>query len=603
MFLGLFFIISSFVFGLPLSFKFFKNNLLLFAIPIGILFSTWTVFFIALLFGFNQYSISLTALILFFASYLISDKFRVKISLNDVLSKRMAFVFIVSLFLLAIAHYSMAHYDAEGNLLGIRIDFGFHSAIITSLANGNFPPENPFLAGQTFNYYYFLHLFSASLFLGGFDLLIATFLPRVLLATSIICLFVILVSKLFPKKSFGFALLALALVLFNGSLEFIPWAQQNNLSFENIGKVFVDPGFFLGLHSHNGYAFQPLFPSIFLLQPAFLIGIVIFLFVLLFLNDRKEKKKAIFLGVLIGLLPMFHLFSFVLIWTFIAAYYVLSRNESVKSTSIVSLVIATPQLIFYLVVQNSLKTVSWFALRFGWMSTSQDLISIIVFWALNLGAYLILGIAGYLLISNERVKRCFLAALPPVILANVFIFTPFAWDNFKFFVFFFILLAILSAYALSCLWRKGSIGKLVSIVLFLIAIASAVLINWTFFVHVNDVIYPANDVAACRWIDSNTPRNAVFLTNGGQTCLFSLSGRKVFVGPDFWLQSHGYNYSQELVESEQMFQHNCSLLKKNRIDYLYTGGVFGRPNYQLDGWSNTERVYSNDSLEIYKPNC
>jgi hypothetical protein len=81
-----------------------------------------------------------------------------------------------------------------------------------------------------------------------------------------------------------------------------------------------------------------------------------------------------------------------------------------------------------------------------------------------------------------------------------------------------------------------------------------------------------------------------------------VSGRKVFVGPDFWLQSHGYNYSEELAESEQMFQHNCTLLKKNGINYLYTGGILGRSN-QLVGWSKDERIYSNGSLEIYKPNC
>jgi hypothetical protein len=514
----------------------------------------------------------------------------------------MAVVFVASLFLLALAHFSMAHYDAEGNLRGIRIDFGFHGALITSLANGNFLPENPFWAGHALDYYYFLHLFSASLLLGGFDLLFATFLPRVLLAASIICLLVVLVSKLFPKKSFGFALLTLILVLFNGSFEFIPWMQQNDVSLETIHKALLDPAFFLGSRLNRGYAFQPLFPSILLLQPAFLIGIIVFLLVLLFLNDREEKKNAIFLGVVIGLLPMFHLFSFILVWAFIAAYYVLSRSDSAKNMSFVSLVIALPQLIYYLVVRNSLSSVSWFALRFGWMSASQDLVSIIVFWALNLGVYLVLGIAGYFLIRDARLKRCFLAVLPPAILANIFIFTPFAWDNFKFFVFFLILLAILSAYALDFPWRKSSIGKLVSIALFLIAIASAVLINWTFFVHTNDVIYPSNDVAACHWIDSNTPRNAIFLTNGGHTCLFSVSGRKVFVGPDFWLQSHGYNYSEELAESEQMFQHNCTLLKKNGINYLYTGGILGRSN-QLVGWSKDERIYSNGSLEIYKPNC
>ncbi|MEM0475431.1 MAG: hypothetical protein QW343_01425 [Candidatus Norongarragalinales archaeon] len=603
MFLSLFFIISSFVLGLLLSFKFFKNNLLLFAIPIGFLFSTWLVFFISLVCGFNQYSISLTAVILFFVSYLILNKLSVKISLSDLLSKRVAFVFITSLFLLAIANFSMAHYDAEGNLRGIRIDFGFHSAIITSLANGNFPPENPFFVGRPLDYYYFLHLFSAALLLGGFDLLLATFLPRILLTTVIVCLFVIIVSKLFPKKSLAFAVVALPLILLNGSFEFIPWMQQNNLhfDFETINRVLIDPGFFLGGHANLDYVFPPLFP-ILLVQPAFLMGMICFLFVLIFFDHPEERNRGFFLGVLIGLLPMFHLFSFIVIWMFMVFYYVLDRNKLIRNSAIVSLAIAVPQLIFYLVVRNSFNAVPWLALRFGWLSPSQDVVSVALFWASNLGAYIFLGFVGYFLSSNEYVKRCFLATLPPAVLANIFIFTPFAWDNFKFFVFSFVLLAILSLYTLDYAWRRSVVGKGVSLVLFLVAIASGLLITWTFFVHTNDVIYSSDDLAACKWISANTPKNALFLTNGGHTCLFSISGRKTFLGEDLWLKSHAYNYTQELIESEQMFHHNCTILKKNRVDYLYTGGVFGR-SYQLTGWSENESVYSAGLLKIYKPTC
>lgn len=627
MIVALLFIIALVFFGLVLAKKFFEDNLLVYAFPLGILFATWLVFLLSFPLGFTQASILFSAIILFGAAFQLKKLWRIELKQSDLLSKQLLALFVAAFVFFAAMNYLMFHYDAEGNLAGIRTDFGFHHAIISSLANGNFPPEHPLFAGHALIYYYFTHLFSASLMLGGFNLQAASYTPSVLLNTSIVCLIFLLVKRLFSKefkefkekrgkekkkqlfysriwshlKTNSLAYLAIALVLFNGSFAFIPWAEQNKLGLNNIAQIWPNPKFYYGAYYEAGYAFQTLLVSILLLQRIFLIGICLFLIILLLLLE-KNRNNFLFIGLLLGLLPMFHLFSFILIILFLAVYAVFfDRTKNWLKTFFVAGGLALPQLVFFLQQKSALNFIQ---LRLGWMSPGQDLFSITWFWAANLGIYLILAAIAFYLIKDKKIRALYLSTFPAFVLANLFIFTPYNWDNFKFFVFFFILTAILAAYALKQVWSIQFIGKSVTIVLFVLMALTGFLSLWTIAAHSNDVIYPKEDIQACDWVEKNIPKKALFLTDGGHTCLFATAGRKIFLGYAEWLKNHGYDYSKQLEENNKMLQGNCELMKKREIQYIFIGGFLGRSTLVNESLLVSQRVslYKNKA-SIWKIVC
>ncbi len=597
MLLALFFIACLLFFGIVLARKFFEDNLLVYAIPLGVLFATWLVFLTSLAIGFTEASVAAATVILLAASFFLQKRWRLRLSKTSLLSRELIPLFLISIAFFTAVNYLMFHYDAEGNLAGIRIDFGFHHAIISSLANGNFPPENPFYAGHPLIYYYFTHLFSAALMNGGFNLQAASYAPSILLNAAIACLIFLVAKTLFGEKNKAkkqakktsasesalarvwlhakrnsLAYLAIALFLFNGSFAFIPYFQQNQIALTDLPTILQKPEFYYGTYYLVGFTFQTLLSSIFLLQPAFLLSFPLFFLSLLTIVKNLSK---LFIGLLVGLLPMFSFFGFVLAFLFLVTYFILfDRKKHWVLPILVVLALALPQLFFFL--QQRSELINFVYVRLGWMSPTQDFVFIVLFWLGNLGLYLVLAALGFYWIKSKTARAFFVSSIPPFVLGNLFIVAPYDWDNFKLFVFFFFFLALFSAFALKKLFEKNILLKIVVVILFVLMTFTGFLTLQTIISHSTDVIYSAEDVAACGYIEKNTPKNAVFLTDGQHTCLFATAGRKVFVGYTEWLKNHGYDYSKQLQENNKMLAGDCSLIKNKNISYFYNGGYLGR---------------------------
>ena len=519
--------------GLTIAKRALPQNSVLAAYPLGMLASTWTVFLASLALGFNQTSILIASAACLAVAYAL----KFKPSIN----KKSLPITIIALTAFTALHYATFHYSENGDLNGIPVDFGFHHGIITSIANGNFPPENPFYAGEPFNYYYFNHLHSATLLKGGLPLQTASLLPQILVNTSLVCLLFLLAKKFFPKKRllpYAF----LTIFLLNGTLVFL-----EKISREGTNAILQPELYYSILYPE--FSFQPIGTSILILQRVFTVGI--FIFVLILLNKKNSW--------LLGLLPMFHLFSFVLGFAYLACYALFFETKKIivrAKQLLVPTAMAAPQVAYLLLgspaASNSIR------LRFGWLSASQDIISITAFWFNNLGPYLLLGALGYYLIKNEEIKRVFLATLPPAILANIFIFTPYDWDNYKFFVFFFLSLCLLAVYALDWMWNKNLSGKVVAASLFLIMIASGVMALTTIIQHCDEPIYTSKQIQECDWINENTPKNAVFAIEPNSiNCIYSIAGRKVFLGFEEWITNHGLDFDARKEANEELLNGEC----------------------------------------------
>lgn len=476
---------------------------------------------------------------------------------------------------------------------GVRIDFGFHQGIVTSMANGNFPPENPLLAGEPLKYYFLPHLFSAALMVGGFDVQWATWIPFVLWNAALVGGIFLLARKLADSNKA--AALAVFLFFLNGTFAFIPYFQTHDV-LNNASEFFQNPGF-LSDYRTAGFPFENNLVAQSFFTRSFPLGFGLLVLLVFGLFEKWKLKK---LGILAGLLPMIHLPSFGLWVLFAAAYAALfdRRKEWLEHFGIAA-VVAAPAVLFLL----GSPVTAVFRLHVGWMAQDASLLGLVVFWLGNIGLYAALC-ALMILKGNKMLRNITVAALPAFIIGNVFLFAPNPWDNIKLFLLFFLFLAIGAANALIDLWKKGVAFKTAAFALIVLMTLSGFLHAASIFAHRGDAIYPSNDWQACRWLDQNAPRNALILIDGTHTCAFALVGRKVVVGPKEWLDNHGLNYSKQLEENNAMLAGDCKLLKRYGVDLFYDGGYLGRGASVNRGfWQAQPILYEKQGVTIYRAAC
>jgi len=584
MIIGLLFVLAAGALGFSLARKLVPEEQIAYAMPFGIATSTIIVFLVSLAIGFSGQSVLLSAILCaLLALGLWKKKGGFKTS---PISKRLVPLALFSLAFLFAINYAMFHFD-QGALKGFPTDFGFHKSIIASLGNGNFPPENPLFAGHPLAYYYFLHLFTASFIMGGFSLQWAFIIVNSLVIFSVVLLLAMLAKTLFPKEAREgntIVYLAVLLVLLNGTLAFVQAAKVGTFSFSQ--NFFNDPSL--------THPFLTLLTAHLLVTP-FAIGLALLLILAIKLIEGDFRFAA-----LLGIMPLFHFFTFIVGVVLTAAYYAFNRSE--KKTDYwpfaVGILLSLPQVAYYYFARGPAEIV----FRLGWLSPSQDLVSIAWFWLQNLGIYILLGAIGYYY-ADEKARRLLLATLPWFILGNIFLFTPFHWDNVKLFLFFFVALAMLSAFALTKMIKKY--GVPIVLVFLLLATSGGILSAATIVFSYNTNIYDSFDVKACDWAKANTPANALFLTDGQHTCMFGLTGKRVFLGDLQWITTHGLNYTQQLDENNRMLAGDCNLLKKNKIGYIYLDGYGSRHSYTNETFlqEKTIAVYNQNSRTIYKVNC
>ena len=582
MILALAFLAAAAALGVAIAKKFDSQNQAAYAIPLAVVFSTWVVFAFSLALGLNGLSVGIAAVAMLFAAYKFRGRQKTKLLEKELLLLAVA----SAVFFLAI-NFAMFHYDARGGVEGYSTDFGFHKSIISSLANGNFPPEHPLFSGRLFSYYYFMHLFTASLAIGGLSLQAAVVIANSLVGVAAVLLLFILAKAAFPKESKSKLLpyAAVALVLLNGNLSFLEMLQNNALNIQNA----IQYAEFTDL-KQTAFPFLNFLSAQLLVTP-YIIGFAALLMAAKKILDGEFEKAAI-----VGLLPLFNFFAFLAGIALLGAHAWWEKKA--RKPFAIALALAIPQIAYYLATR---ETPGAF-LRLGWLSPSQDLVSIAWFWLQNLGLYIAVGAIGYHY-ASDKMKRMLIAAVPLFIIGNVFIFAPFAWDNVKLFLFFFAVLAILSALGLEKISEKTH--PALAIAIFIAMVLTGVFSIATVAANSSTTIYDSFDMNACAWVEENTPKNALFLTDGQHTCVFAIAGRKVFLGDLEWMQTHGINYARQLEENNRMLAGGCSLVKKRGIDYIYLDGYGGRHAEVNETFlrENAEIVYSQSGRTVYKTAC
>jgi len=592
--------------GLAFGRRFFAEHQLAFAVPTGIAFSTWSTAIVSYAIGFSEISILLGQVLLFAVVLALDGKPRLEMSARKLVGSRgTALLALVALASFGFFNYSIFHFDSEGGVRGIPSDLGFHLAQATTIAKGgDFPPHYPVLGNEPLSYYYFVNLYTASLIKGGLPLEPSVWLPLSFLGASLVVLLYLL--GVFAFKSRLAAVLGVLLVLFNGSFAFLPYFEQNKIdTVQELISALPNPVFLIGGYLETGYPMTNFLVAFVLLQRAVVAGLPILLaaLLLMFQNKQPTRKHYLALGLLLGLLPLFHIFLFLLGFGALLLYALIYERKKEWAEGLgLAFVLALPQLVYYLSKVSG--GASMLSLNLGWMSLDSSPWGIAIFWLANLGPHIVLAAIGWKL-ANKTFRRIYLCSLPAFVAINLVGFTPWPWDNVKLLLVLLPLTGLLAGGGLARLLRGAWHWKAIGVALAFLALFTGVLSLLTLLNAANTPVYSPVSLEGCAWVEQHTDPAKLFLTNGGHSCLFATAGRRIFLGDEEWVRNHGFPFDKLLEENNRMLQGNCTLLQKNNIGYYFEGDILGRQAQVNRTFLETSgtKLFENREVTVYEIKC
>ena len=511
------------------------------------------------------------------------------------------FLMLILPYLVIMNLYGVLRLDEMGNLYAFHTvwaDYPFHTSIITAFvyrAELSFPLDYPQFLQTEMHYPFLMDFYSAVLMKGGLDLRSSLIIPNILFQLSLFGLFFFLAYKLTGIRKVG--LLATFIFIFAG---LPPGLQSVNLHFLNPMYAVLMPQrtAMMGM----GISF----------------AVYILLLHALFMDDGGEKRQAygelILAGVLIGLLPYIHAHSFMA--TALVALF-LSAGASIKKRNLWAIIsffslfvplilLSLPQIMcirtgvsesfFDLFFpgwtegnRNMIMGFDWSSLAASCYSIAKTITVLQMFWALNAGGLIILLSLG-ILKADRKAKLFYLPFLLLFVIANLVKFQPWYFDNYKIFIYWLALTAVMAS--LATLWvtdfNKRSFKSLASVSLAVLILASTSfgLLTHVAMVEASYVIWTEEETEIADWVRANTASDAVFLTGSAHNHpLPSLSGRPRVMGYEGWLWSHGISGTRinaRKNDEKAMFGGNYTLLKDYGVDYVCIGPyekTFARDNH------------------------
>ncbi|MHC1624376.1 MAG: hypothetical protein ACXQTR_07320 [Candidatus Methanospirareceae archaeon] len=604
--LWILFIAVSFLLGLSISFlldyQFQSIERALFSFVVGHALSIWIAFLLACL---NK-SLSISSIficigICTFASVIIFEWAKksgkwdftgVKRKIEDIWYEdecTLYFLMFVLLYVVFMNLYGVFRPDEAGNLYAFHTvwaDYPFHTSIITSFVyqdTFSFPLAYPQFLGMKTHYPFVMDFYSAVLMKGGLDLRSAIIIPNVLFQLSFFGLLYFLAYKLTGLKGAGIGATV----------------------------ILILAGFPAGLQSVGIHFLNPMY-AVIMPQRTAIIGMAISFVVYLLLfhalcAEKQEetaafggyRKELILAGVLIGLLPYIHAHSF-MATGFVAlclAVFALIKERDWRilvSLFLPLILLSLPQIMF---IRTGVSR-DFFVFFPGWTADNSEMImgfdwssfvpafsSIVkttslieTFWALNAGGLIILLSLGFLKARSET-RIFYLPFLLLFVIANVVKFQPWYFDNYKLFLHWLALTAIMATLALCWLndFRKQFDKSLVTVSLAALLIACTIfgVVTHVTMLQNTPVVWSGDEIKMAEWVRENTAPDSVFLTGSAHNHpIPALTGRKRVMGYEGWLWSHGVAWTSVGARKKDeiaMYKGNYTLIQNYGVDYVCIG--------------------------------
>jgi hypothetical protein len=453
-------------------------------------------------------------------------------------------------------------------------DFGAHIPLIRTFSLGsNFPPEYATFPGEPIRYHFLFYLIVGLLEKSGVNLALA------LNGLSIIgfsaMLYMVYRYALLYSKSHLAGILAIILVIFNGTLSFLTFFQKNPLNQSSL-KGIIQAEHFASFGPWDGNlvsAFWNL--NIYTNQRHLSLAFAMGLCALYPLIRTAVTKKPphprwwIVIALTMLLLPWIHQ-AMVMIIGIIAGMVFLGLWKHVKPLFLPYLtcaLFALPGYIFW-----RYAGITGPIIEHGYLSPDKSLIGIGIYWFHNLGLYLLLSPVLWFILPRQR-RVILTAFLPLFAITNLFRLSTDMINNHKLINFLLLYLAIETGIFLARFFRRW--WTVVPGLLLLISLTFSGFID--FFPILNDRRGPHPDVKnheTAAWINSNTPRDSIFLTTHYLYHPASLAGRKIFLDYGYFNWSMGYDETLRRRFVREFFAHDLSLtqachnLRQFNLDYI-----------------------------------
>lgn len=545
---------------------------------LGQLFLISLIFLFCLFFGLSWISVGFPLVIFVLADFLVFINKKKTVGQKVSLTKEEK-IFLITILLISICflillvrHMVPATSDGLSTPHNTFGDIQYHIGIINSFYLGdNFSPQNPIYSGIRLAYPFMIDFNSAVLEFVGMTLQLSLILPGLVFGLCFFAFFILFTFR-FLRNVKG-SLLSFLVFVFNGGLG----------GYLILKEAFLSPNFYESIPvkfsstiDKYNFRFPNAVSSVFMAERPILIGMTAFFIILLLLWVAFEKKKAdkelLLVGLLIGLLPLWHTHTIIALGLTLPFYF-LSYWLYNKTTFIKTLRFFLPLLCFSLPL--GILGMSWhysqvfgggvhfFNLKTGWIVGPEGFWR---FWLNNLGIFPILLITGFFVLGKKQ-KLFYFPALSILIAANFVNFQPFDWDNYKLLLVWYIFSSIVVGKLLYSLIPKA---KLIAagILLFLF-ISGAVLMVGDYLTFYG--LFSNEDIELANWEKMNTNPTDLILTGPQHNQFSLLAGRKILLGYPGYLWTQGIDGGERSIDIKNMYNGDKGLIKKYAVDYIVLG--------------------------------
>ncbi len=499
----------------------------------------------------------------------------------------------------------------EGHLWG---DWAAHFTMGSMLSYREFwPHSNPFLMGQFFNYPFLVNWLSALLIKIGMPFFAAFILPSWIFSLLLVaCLFVFFHKAL---RSVAQAALAATLFLLNGGLGIFIFIQEVASSSDKWAAILHPAQWYTSIENSN-IVWMLLTKNLFFPQRALALGFPLTMVALLIIWQKLVRKESVarhspgsswllvVSGLIIGFMPLIHLHSFLAAGVVTSCWFARDlwrwNVPQMKRWAIFILVVVC-------VSAPIISTYFWgkmpnsFRFLPGWLATTHQE-NWLWFWLKNWSLTPFLAFAGLILAWRRKNNELLLLLGPFMLLfviANLFVFQPWDWDNTKLLAWSALGICGLAIYAIQVLWKWAcSLRSEKNILTFLphfnigfsrifastvmtlivglyLSLIATGLVDTLRLLSPTDykfTMFTTEEVKLADWVRSHTPTSGVWLTSTRHNhWLFTLTGRQTVMTYPGWLWSYGYNYLPNEVDVQQMrlapLTH-IPLMQKYHLEYV-----------------------------------
>lgn len=623
---SIFFIIISIVTGFLLTYllasRYSIFERVAYGVAVGFGLHTWLVYLFSLIWKlqFKCIYLSTSVLILFCSLFLwikwtsLKDKIlhEVREIKNDFLPDKTScivhlavFSFFATIFWRLFSRTIL--FKEDGLYVGLANNYGdlpLHMAYITSFVWGNnIPPQDPSFAGEKLVYPFLSDFLSAIFLKLGLGFRNILFIPGLLLTVSLYGVLYSFTYRLTKKRLA--ALISTFLFIFSGGFGFYYFFYDlANTSHTLWSFLLHIPRDYTKILPLNYQWITPL-TCLNVPQRAFLFGFPITLLIFSLLSTGitcKQWREFLFAGILAGTLPFFHSHSFLaMLMVTIPLGLIFWDWRKWFLFFMPAFILSLPQVVY---LSGHVGGGSFFKPNFGWMAGNEN---VFWFWLKNTGLFWPLIIAGFTIFfifrrgtDHRASAHLGLFSLPFLLLflvPNLILFAPWNWDNIKIFIYWFLGMTPIAAYAMACLYENPHY-KIPSkicffIVMFFLTVAGGIDVFKYAIAPIRGLKeFSTEEIALARQISAKTSPDAVFLSAPIFNHPVFLSGRKSLMGHPAHIWSHGYRGAERRERDIQRMLKG----KPNALSLITTY----KPSYATIG-PHEKRVGANKGF--FDANC